>query len=272
MRETNHNLTGIYRNKLTLQDENVFLKNCLQCTKSFRVTENGLFVDNVALFWHFSDKTKLNDFCAGINDEHDQRVTQPYRFCYDETILPDIETAIKAADFIFTCEVAYEKAVNVFSVRLHNNVATTDTYINTIFNKILQNRDEKRKTMWNVIEEGIKRYLVLPRKASNNIASTGIKPLTAYGKKLRAIHGNEFKTLIRNGKYNVLNTNIDLFSFGHFHLQMAMYRYSTWILQTGHFIQYRMPRKIGVLSHLGAPLYKVNKITGRFCFEINRGY
>ncbi len=263
--------TGIDRSKLTPQDENVCLKDCRQCTKSFRITENGLFIDNVALFWHYSDKTKLNDFCAGINDKHDQLVTQPYRFCYNETILPDIETAIKAADFIFTCEVAYDNAVNVFSTRLQNNVTTTDTYILTIFNKVLQSRDKTRKTMWNIIEEGIKRHLVPPKKASNNIAPTGVKPQTAYGKKFRMVHGNRFRTLIRNGKYNVLNTNIDLFAFGHFHLQMAMYRYNTWILQTGHFVQYRMPRKIGFLSHLGAPMFRVHNKTGKIYLEINRG-
>ena len=81
---------GINRSKLTFKDQKVVLEDCTKCEKRFRVQDNGLYEDNVALFWRFCQNAIHTEYCAGENPIHDNRVSQPFRFCYNDSVVPDI--------------------------------------------------------------------------------------------------------------------------------------------------------------------------------------
>ena len=77
---------GIDRSKLSLEEQSIRLCDCTKCEKRYLVRENGLFEDNVALFWIYANKGTSSEYCAGKNENHDKRVSQPFCFCFNTVI------------------------------------------------------------------------------------------------------------------------------------------------------------------------------------------
>ena len=265
---------GTDRSKLTLINQQICLKDCTKCSLNFRVQENGLYADNIALFWYFSDKTVPNDYCAGINLNHDQRVDQPYRFCYNDNIIPNVENAVKAADYIRSASIAAYNTIDTCKTKLKYGKNIDAKKTSTEFSKRLKGERGERKKLWNIIEEGIRRLLVYPKDPSKNKVGQYSTTKPFKGLEIRTLHGHELNKLIKQNEYDVPLVKSDIIAMGHFHLQMVLIRNSTWILHTGHFLTSKMSREIGFLSHLGAVHIRItpNGINKRpiIDFELNR--
>ena len=125
--------------------------------------------------------------------------------------------------------------------------------------------------MWNEISEGLRRLLVMPsEKWKNEEKMEGVFS-RENGLAVRSLHGHQLRHLIRTDRYNVAPEKPDIMCIGHYHLQMVLRKFDTWILMTGHFLSYKAPRRKGFLSHIGAPILLVEKDTSLPFFKLIRG-
>lgn len=76
-------LLGFSIDELTLVKSKVAVKNCVGCTRQFRVADFELEEDNVALFWRECQGLPFSSYCAGSQKSEVTGETA-YRFCYDD--------------------------------------------------------------------------------------------------------------------------------------------------------------------------------------------
>lgn len=128
----------------------------------------------------------------------------------------------------------------------------------------------QRSSMWHEIYEGLRRLFVMPLEEWKNEKRIEGNLSFYNGFLIRALHGHQLRRLMRQDRYNVTSQKPDLLVLGHYHLQMVLRKFDTWILMIGHWRLYSTPRKKGVISHLGAPRVTIEKDSNRPLFELIR--
>lgn len=263
-------ILGFDLNNLTFNKQNVTVIDCSKCKQELRIKDNGLYEDNIAIFWYMCKKLyPKSNFCAGIIPENEKHKMKPYRFCYDETSVQAIEKAIELCDYIRACDVASYNTLEICEHRIRQKREVSEDFLYRLFEGQLKSKLHSRKTMWHIINEGLKRLLVMPKKLSKNEPHYEYQLTNIDGLNVRAFHGHQLSDLIKRDRYDVLPYKEDVLMFGHFHLQMVLYKYDTWVLITGHWTYYQNPRKVGFLSHIGSPIMLVNN-KGEPVFVLNR--
>lgn len=262
-------LLGFPLSNLTLKKQNVTTNDCSKCQKHFRVNDSGLYEDNVALFWYVCvSEAPTSNYCAGIISEKERYGKERYRFCYDKTSINSIENAIKICDYIRACDVSY-KTMEICKHRIRQKKMVDEPFIRRLIEGNIKSNLHSRKRMWYQINEGLRRLLVMPKKASKNEANIVTSIDNINGLNVRTFHGNQLSDLMKRDRYNVLPIKEDVLMFGHYHLQMVLYKFDTWILITGHWTSYKNPRRLGFLSHIGGAIMQVDNEDEPF-FVLNR--
>jgi hypothetical protein len=154
--------------------------------------------------------------------------------------------------------------------RLRHNRKVTDTQITQMFDNLSKSFVSERSHMWHEIDEGLRRFLIMPADKSKNGTQLEGEMINQHGFLIRSFHGHQFRDLIRRNKYNVAQQKPDAIMFGHFHLLAVFRKFDTWVLITGHFTGHHMPREKGFLCHVGAPIMTVELKTNEPFFKLNR--
>ena len=253
-------ILGFDLEDLSIQKLGVNIEDCSKCAELFTVRDCGLRDDNVALFWRFCEKLNSpSAYCAGHDRNSDPKLMGSYRFCYNERVVSSVEEAIEKLDFIRALDRACGKVLKVCAKRIEHHRKVDRDFISKNFEGSSRTLLSKRSSMWHDIREGVRRLLVMPsEKWKNEKQIEGIFS-SKNGFLIRALHGHQLKRLRREDRYNVAPQKPDLLTLGHYHLQMVLRKFNTWVLTTGHFLLYPTPRQKGFLSHLGAPILRIGK-------------
>ena len=264
-----NNLIGYNLNNLTFNKSNVTLKDCKDCEKEFSVTDIGLGEDNLSLFWQYCKSAISNDYCAGINKNEDKSFE--YRFCYNESCFDLIVDAIKKMDQIIAISRARYNLIKRCDTRIQHKKFVSNTFIKKNFDNWSKSLTKTREKMWNEIDEGLRRLLKVPQQTWKNTPTYHGEFSDQDGLKIRFLHGNLLRRLIRNDRYDVVPQKVDVILMGHYHLLMVFKKSNTWIVIVGHYEMSKLKRRTGFLSHVGSAIMIVNEITQTPSFKLIRG-
>jgi hypothetical protein len=257
---------------LSIDKSGIVLEDCSKCSKLFPVEDCGLQDDNVALFWRMCERANSRStYCAGHDKNSDPKVMGPYRFCYKEQSVSLIEKAIRKSDSIRAYDRACHSVLNVCRRAMRHNRQVDSDFVSENFEKVSNSILHQRNSMWHEIYEGTRRLLVMPSAKWKNEKQMEGSLSSGRGVLIRSLHGNQLRRLVRQDRYNVTSQKPDVLVLGHYHLQKVLRKFDTWILMTGHWLLYPTPRKRGFLSHLGAPILKIGKNSGKPLFKLKRG-
>lgn len=269
--KVNTSVLGFDIDDLTLSKGKVMLKDCTGCTQRFTVNDYGLEEDNVALFWRMCEKLDNSFYCAGYEKPKNLKGRTSYRFCYNEACVESIKNAIKKTDSIRAIDRTRHNTLEICLKRIDHHRSVNEQFISKSFERSCSSILSERNAMWNEISEGPRRLLVMPsEKWKNEEKMEGVFS-RENGLAVRSLHGHQLRHLIRTDRYNVAPEKPDIMCIGHYHLQMVLRKFDTWILMTGHFLSYKAPRRKGFLSHIGAPILLVEKDTSLPFFKLIRG-
>lgn len=265
-----NNLLGFDVDELTLVGSKVVIKNCSDCKNEFRISDFGLEEDNVALFWRECQGLPTSNYCAGY-DKSKISEGLSYRFCYEGPCIEPIKKAIIKTDMIRAIARSRNKTYEFCLKRLSHNRKVNDTKINETFQQLCKNFTSERSRMWNEIDEGLRRILVMPTEEFKNGNKIEGEMTNQKGFSIRSLHGHQFRELLRNDKYNATVDKPDIICVGHFHLLMIFKKFDTWVVMTGHFLKSNIPREKGFFCHLGASEMTLDKPENEPYFKLFRG-
>lgn len=261
VKKIQNTILGFDLTDLSIKRAGVKLNDCSTCTRPLAVMDCGLQNDNVALFWKMCEELPPQDsYCAGQGKIIIPDLMEPYRFCYDERAISSIEKAIRNSDSIKAIDRACGKVLEVCRKRIKHHKKVDSVFISRSFENMSRSALQHRSSMWHDINEGIRRLLIMPAQDwKNETQLEGSVSSYPNGFSIRSLHGHQLKRLQRQDRYNVTPEKPDLLTIGHYHLQMVLRKFDTWVLMTGHFLSYPTPRRIGFLSHLGSPICRITE-------------
>ena len=262
------NLLGCGIDELTVKDSNVCLKDCKECNKEFRVADFELEEDNVAIFWRACQGLPIDSYCVGSEPTRDGVIA--YRFCYDDASLETVKNAITNMDTVQAIARGRNKALELCLNRLQHNRKLSQSKVKDMFDNMSESFVSERGRMWHEIDEGLRRFLIMPADDTKNETKLEGEMTNQNGFLTRNFHGHQFRDLIRRDRYNVPQQKPDAVMFGHFHLLMVFRRFDTWVAITGHFTAHNMQREKGFISHVGGLIMLLKTENNEPVFKINR--
>jgi len=271
--KSNEILKPLAYDNLTIKNDDIVIEECNNCKKKLNIRDSGLYEDNIALFWKSCEgMNRGSHYCAGIDESCDITQMGSYKFCYNKISVDAIERAIIISDFIRAIDISAYNVLNICIKRTEHDKYVNKEFIIRNFNGIANRELKRRRRMWYEINEGLRRLLVMPSDPTKNDGTLIGEIKDKNGFNMRVLHGHQLRELVRQNSYSVQPIKEDLISFGHYHLQMVLWKYDTWVLGTGHFTLYKNPRKRGFLSHLGAPILRFEEGIPDPVFILRRFY
>jgi hypothetical protein len=267
----NTSVLGFDIDDLAFGKSKVILKDCIGCAQPFTVSDCGLEEDNVALFWRMCERLDSSFYCAGCETPKSSRGKLLYRFCYNESCVEAIKNAIKKTDSIRAIDRARHNALQICLRRIDHHKDVNEDFISGNFERLCNSILSERNAMWHEINEGLRRLLVMPSEKWKNEEKMEGTFSRQNGLIVRTLHGHQLRPLIRTDRYNVAPEKPDIVCIGHYHLQMVLREFDTWILMTGYFLSYKAPRRKGFLSHIGGPILLIEKDSSTPFFKLTRG-
>ncbi len=262
-------LLGCSIDELSLTRSKVVVENCIDCKKEFRISDFELEEDNIAIFCRECKGLPVESYCVG-SEKSKVSDTLAYRFCYDDVCVETVKNAIIKSDMIRAVARSRNKTYELCINRLKHNRKVSGTQISQMFDSMCRSFISGRSRMWHEIDEGLRRLLVMPTDEFKNENKIEGEISNQKGFSIRALHGHQFRELIRNDKYNVAVGKPDIICVGHFHLLMVFKKFDTWIVMTGHFMGHNIPREKGFLCHMGAPEMSLEESSADPFFRIVR--
>jgi hypothetical protein len=262
------NLLGSSIDELTIKDSNISLKTCKECDKEFRVADFELEEDNAAILWRACQGLAIDDYCVGSEPTRDGAIA--YRFCYNDPCLDTVKNAIIKMDTIQAIARGRNKTRELCLNRVQHNRKLTQGKVKEMFENMSESFVSERARMWHEIDEGLRRFLIMPADETKNEAKIEGETTSQNGFLTRSFHSHQFRDLIRRDRYNVAQQKPDAVMFGHFHLLMVFRRFDTWVVTTGHFTANNMQREKGFISHVGSPIMLLKTKNNEPIFKINR--
>ena len=202
-------------------------------------------------------------------------VGDSYCLAFDERAASGVEKAIKLADKIKSIVLAVkdakkksEKAKVNLPLKEIRKIAKRQAEVN------IRHRDK----MWVEIDHGLE-LLLSDRNNSNNplpddediasnLLSIPMRDGTIRNIRLLTLHGHQLRKWVRQSRFLMLPSEIEIVMMGHYHIKMAVFRYGLWVVFSGHFKDSFSHRHI--LSHRGPPRISISLVSQSLEIVIDR--
>lgn len=241
---------------LTLKGQDVKLDEF----KRYPITEFGLPEDVAALFARLCRDKGHTVSVFQISDAPPEMegpgLGGLYGLQYDWEDAGSVEHSVWISEKLRAIATGIERAKAILRERESRGLDSDPTDLARRARAFAFKRIREREEMQKEIDEGLRRILgPYPRRGApmNLEGITLVRIPNGRGWTQLAFHGDQLRDLIRySGVYRPATTP-DLAVVGHFHLQMVVLRQSIPVVFTGHLVPSRVPRRPGMISHVGFP-------------------
>lgn len=226
--------------------------------KEYKFSEGGKGLKlNVLNFYLNNLENKSipkNQYCACREFENGE-CASGNKICYSEKCIPVIEKCVYGLDLfkaammgITTAENQIRQIKKYRKLNKHGEISIFDRYVRVAI--------QKRKKMWQEINEGIGRLLKGRAREGAQILSetdADMEGMRFKGRQNLMLHGHQFKDWKNRNVYWKFFEKPKTISLAHYHIMLPMFKFNTLIIFNGHLSSgYETILDDYYFSHVGA--------------------